>query len=98
MKIQALRTLVDGNVTTKRGTVYEEDDFKARELIAFGYAVRVPEPDEAPAAPIAFSAPDPFQEPPAGGPGGSERPASSSQEAPARQKRKYTKRAAKLGS
>lgn len=98
MRIQALKTLLDGNVYTNKGAVVEVDDFKAKELIALGYAVHIPEPEESPAAPISFGAPEPFPEPPAGGPGGSVTPASSSQEAPARQKRPYKKRAAKSGS
>ena len=98
MRIQALKTLLDGNVYTNKGAVVEVDDFKAKELIALGYAVHIPEPEESVAAPISFGAPEPFSEPPAGGPGGLETPALSSQEAPARQRRPYKKRAARPGS
>ncbi|QKC99186.1 hypothetical protein [Mesorhizobium sp. NZP2298] len=108
MRIQALKTLLDGNVTTKKGTVYEEDDHKARDLINMGYAVHLPEPEDSAAAPIVFLAAndnaedgkpnDPFMVPQAGGHVGLEKPASSSQEDQARPKRTYTKRAASTKS
>ncbi|MBZ9921909.1 hypothetical protein LB579_29910 [Mesorhizobium sp. BR1-1-7] len=94
MRIQALKTLLDGNVTTKKGAVYEEDDFKARDLINMGYAVHLPEPEDSVAAPIAFGATGPFAPLQAGGHVGLEKPASLSQEDQARPKRTYTKRAA----
>lgn len=103
MRIQFLKTLVDGNETTRKGTIVDIDQWKARELIAMGYAVHLPEIEESVAAPLAIIAAndnaredgqpdDPFEEPQTGSPDGSERPASLSPEAPARQKRKYTKR------
>ncbi|TPJ86950.1 MULTISPECIES: hypothetical protein [unclassified Mesorhizobium] len=94
MRIQALKTLLDGNVTTKKGTVYEEDDFKARDLINMGYAVHLPEPDESVAAPLVGKDNVDFLLLQAGGHVGLEKPASSSQEDQARPKRTYTKRAA----
>ena len=102
MKIQALKNLLDGNVMTKKGTIYEEDDGRARELIALGNAVHIPEPKDSAAAPIAFlnkeETSDPFTERRTIGHVGSAKPASLSQEDQARPKRTYKKRAAKSES
>lgn len=99
MRIQYLKTLLDGNVTTKKGTVAEVDNWKARELIALGYAVHIPEVEQSVAAPLVAArdgeTSDPFTERRATGRDGSAKPASLSQEAPARPKRTYKKRAAK---
>lgn len=101
MRIQYLKTLLDGNVTTRKGTIVEIDDWKARELIALGYAVHIPEVEKSMAAPLVVAkaaadgeATDPFPERRATGRDGSAKPASSSQEAPARPKRTYKKREA----
>ncbi len=97
MRIQYLKTLLDGNVTTRKGTIVEIDDWKARELIAMGYAGHIPEVEKSMAAPLVAAndnAPDPFPERRATGRDGSAKPASSSQEAPARPKRTYKKREA----
>ncbi|MBZ9943447.1 hypothetical protein LB533_20380 [Mesorhizobium sp. BR1-1-13] len=102
MRIQALKTLLDGSTTTRKGTIYEEEDLKARELIGMGYAVHLPEPEESVAAPIAFLASndnkderaDPFTAPLTGFRDGLEQPASSLQADQAQQKRTYRKRAA----
>lgn len=101
MRIQYLKTLLDGNVTTRKGAIVETDDWKARELIALGYAVHIPEVEKSMAAPLVAAkaaadgeATDPFAERRATGRDGSAKPASSSQEAPARPKRTYKKRAA----
>lgn len=102
MKIQALKNLLDGNVMTKKGTIYEEDDGRAKELIALGNAVHIPEPKDSVAAPIAFlnkeETSDPFTDRRTGGRTGSAKPASSLQEGQARPKRTYRKSAAKSGS
>lgn len=95
MKIQYLKTLLDGNVTTRKGAIVEIDDWKARELIAMGYAVHIPEVEKSVAAPLVADNDNPFAERPIGFLNGSAKPASSSQEAPARPKRTYKKRAAK---
>lgn len=98
MKIQALKTLLDGREYTRKGQIVEMDDWKARDLIALGYAVHIPEPESSVAAPIVFDredGEDVFTEPQAGGRDGLEKPASSSQEAPVRQKRAYSKRKAR---
>jgi len=102
MRIQYLKTLLDGNVTTRKGTIVEIDDWKARELIALGYAVHIPEVEKSIAAPLVVAkaaadgeAIDPFAARRATGRDGSAKPASLSQEAPARPKRTYKKRAAK---
>lgn len=98
MKIQYLKTLLDGNVTTRKGTIVEIDDWKARELIAMGYAVHIPEVEKSVAAPLVTArdgeTSDPFTERRATGRDGSAKPASLSQEALARPKRTYKKRAA----
>lgn len=97
MRIQYLKTLLDGNVTTRKGTIVEIDDWKARELIAMGYAVHIPEVEKSMAAPLVAAndnAPDPFTERRPIGRDGSAKPASSSQEAPVRPKRTYKKREA----
>lgn len=98
MRIQYLKTLLDGNVTTKKGTVAEVDNWKARELIALGYAVHIPEVEKSVAAPLVAArdgeTSDPFAERRATGRDGSAKPASLSQGAPARPKRTYKKRAA----
>lgn len=98
MRIQTLKTLLDGNVTTRKGQIVDVDAFKARELIAMGYAVHLPEPEESVAAPIAFSSSEPFTALQVGGRDGLEKPALSSRAAQAPQKRKSTKRAAKQKS
>lgn len=102
MRIQALKNLLDGNVMTKKGTVYEEDDYRAKELIALGNAVHIPEPKDSQAAPIAFlsneDASDPFTDRRTGGRVGSAKPASSLPEDQARPKRTYRKRTAKSES
>lgn len=99
MRIQYLKTLLDGNVTTRKGTIAEIDDWKARELIALGYAVHIPEVEKSIAAPLVAArdgeTSDPFPARRVTGRGGSAKPASLSQEAPARPKRTYKKRAAK---
>lgn len=95
MRIQYLKTLLDGNVTTRKGTIVEIDDWKARELIALGYAVHIPEVEKSIAAPLVAAQANPTKERRATGRGGSAKPASLSQEAPARPKRTYKKRAAK---
>lgn len=101
MRIQYLKTLLDGNVTTRKGAIVEIDDWKARELIAMGYAVHIPEVEKSIAAPLVAAkaaadggATGPFPERRATGRDGSAKPASSSQEAPARPKRTYRKREA----
>lgn len=101
MRIQYLKTLLDGNVTTRKGTIVEIDDWKARELIAMGYAVHIPEVEKSIAAPLVAAKAavdgeetDPFPERRATGRDGSAKPASLSQEAPARPKRTYKKREA----
>lgn len=98
MRIQYLKTLLDGNVTTKKGTVAEVDDWKARELIAMGYAVHIPEVEQSVAAPLVAASDgetsDPFPVRRVTGRDGSAKPASLSQEAPARPKRTYKKRKA----
>lgn len=105
MRIQALKTMVDGREYTRKGQIVDIEAFKARELIALGYAVLVPDPDKSPAAPIAFLAandnevkPDPFPERRPGGLDGSAKPASLSREGQVRSKRGQTKRAAKQKS
>lgn len=98
MRIQALKTMLDGRDYTRKGQIVEIDDFKARELIAMGYAVHLPEPEESVAAPIAFSSPEPFPALQVGGRDGLEKPALSSREDQVPQKRKSTKRAAKQKS
>lgn len=97
MKVQFLKTLVDGNVTTKKGTVDEIADWYAKELIAMGYVVEIPEPKGSPAAPLVAQV-VPFEEPRTGGPDGLEKPASSLQADPAPKKRTYKKRAASADS
>lgn len=101
MRIQYLKTLLDGNVTTRKGAIVEIDDWKARELIAMGYAVHIPEVEKSMAAPLVAAKAavdgeetDPFPERRATGRDGSAKPASSSREAPARPKRTYKKREA----
>ena len=98
MRIQALKTMLDGNVKTRKGTIYEEDDYKARELIAMGYAVHIPEPEESEAAPLVKKDSVDFPQRRPGGRVGSAKPASSLPEDQARPKRTYKKRAAKSGS
>ena len=100
MRIQYLKTLLDGNVTTRKGAIVEIDDWKARELIAMGYAVHIPEVEKSIAAPLVAAndnegeRADPFRDRRPGGPNGLEKPASLSREAPAPRKRKSTKRGA----
>lgn len=94
MRIQYLKTLLDGNVTTRKGTIVEIDDWKARELIALGYAVHIPEVEKSIAAPLVAAQANPTKARRATGRGGSAKPASSSQEPPARPKRTYKKREA----
>lgn len=99
MRIQVLKTLVDGNVRTKKGTIYEEQDWKARELIAKGYAVRIPEVEKSVAAPLVAAndnkgeSADPFLAPRRGGQDGLAKPALLSQADQAPRKRKSRKRA-----
>jgi hypothetical protein len=95
MRIRTLKTLLDGNVKTRKGSVVDVEDFKGRDLIALGYAVRVPAPDEMPGAPIAFQRGervDPFSAHPTGGRDGSGKPPSSSPAGRAPAKRRSTKR------
>lgn len=97
MRIQALKTTVDGNVMTRKGEIVEMDEWKARDLINMGYAVHIPEPEESIAAPIAFNNPvfpDPFPKLQVGGRDGLEKPASLSQEDQVRPKRTYKRRVA----
>jgi len=94
MRIQYLKTLLDGNVTTRKGTIAEMDDWKARELIALGYAVHIPEVEKSIAAPLVAAQANPTKARRPIGRDGSAKPASSSQEAPARPKRTYKKREA----
>lgn len=94
MRIQYLKTLLDGSVTTRKGTIVEIDDWKARELIAMGYAVHIPEVEKSMAAPLAADNDNPFTERRVTGRDGSAKPASSSQEGQVRPKRTYKKRAA----
>ena len=54
MRIQALKTLLDGNVKTKKGAIVEVDDHRGRQLVLKGYAVEIPEIEDSVAAPIAF--------------------------------------------
>lgn len=104
MRIQYLKTLVDGNVTTRKGTVVDIDEWKAKDLISTGYVVHLPEPEESVAAPIAFLAAndnkddEPFPLLQVGGRDGLEKPALSSRADQVPQKRKSTKRAAKQKS
>lgn len=102
MRLQALKTTLDGNVYTRKGEIVEVDDWKGRELIALGYAVEIPEPETAVAAPIAASSQrrdgDAFTALRAGGRDGSEKPASSSPAAQVRRRRTSGKRKAKRGS
>lgn len=99
MRIQYLKTLLDGNVTTRKGTIIEIDDWKARELIAMGYAVHIPEVEKSAAAPLVAAndnegeRADPFRDRRPGGLDGLEKPASLSQEDQVRPKRTYRKRA-----
>lgn len=94
MRIQYLKTLVDGNVTTRKGSIVEVDEWKARDLIATGYVVHIPEVEKSVAAPLVADNDNPFPERQIGFLNGSAKPASLSQEAPARPKRTYKKRAA----
>jgi hypothetical protein len=102
MKVQALKTLLDGNEYTRKGAIVEMDQWRAHELIALGYVVHIPEPEESVAAPIAFLAAndnkdervDPFMAPRNGGLDGLEKPASLSQEGQARPRRTYKRREA----
>lgn len=100
MRIQYLKTLLDGNVTTRKGAIVEIDDWKARELIALGYAVHIPEVEKSMAAPLVADkgedgkAIDPFAARRPTGRDGSAKPASSSREDQARPKRTYKKREA----
>lgn len=94
MRIQYLKTLLDVNVTTRKGTIVEIDDWKARELIAMGYAVHIPEVEKSVAAPLVAANDNPFTGRQIGSLNGSAKPASLSQEAPARPKRTYKKREA----
>ena len=98
MKIQALKNLLDGNVMTKKGTIYEEDDGRARELIALGNAVHIPEPKDSVAAPLVSKDNVDFPLRRTIGHVGSAKPASLSQEDQARPKRTYKRRAAKSES
>lgn len=99
MKIQALKTLLDGREYTRKGQIIEIDDWKARELIAMGYAVHIPEVEKSIAAPLVAANDnedervDPFTAPQVGGLDGLEKPASLSQEDQVRPKRTYRKRA-----
>lgn len=103
MRVQFLKTLLDGNVTTRKGVIEEIDDWKARELIALGYAVHIPDIERSEAAPLASivkevdNTSDPFAVRRHGSPDGSEKPASSSPAAPAPQKRTYKRRKAGSG-
>lgn len=96
MQIQALKTLVDGNTTLPKGARVEMDDWKAKELIALGYVVHIPDPVEAVAAPQ-NGGDTPFEKPLAGGLDGSAKPASLSPAGQARPKRAYKKRGAAAG-
>ncbi len=103
MRIQFLKTLSNGNVTTKKGTIVEMDNWKAGELIGLGYAVRIPDVEDSIAAPL-VAAPlspandnageraDPFPAPLIGSRDGSEKPASLLPAAPAPRKRNSRKR------
>lgn len=97
MKIQYLKTLLDGNTATKKGAIVETDDYKARELIALGYAVHIPEVEKSIAAPLVATPGNPIQARPIGGRGGLAKPASLSQAGQAPRKRKSIKRAASAG-
>jgi hypothetical protein len=102
MRIKALKTLLDGREYTRKGEIVPDvDDWKARELIALGYAVQVPEPEESIAAPIVFGRADgneAFTELQAGGRDGLETPASSSPAAPVPERPTLSKRRGKRGS